>query len=128
MCLEYNHVEYWILCIYRFSHETSRRQDRKRRTAEDNVRISPLFISLHIHITHCVYMHVSVCVSVYGYDSWWSLQEVAEILGGDSSTYQDSNIFLKGTQSANPHNDYSQHFVDTGQRPQNFIRDVGEQY
>lgn len=73
-------------------------------------------------------MHVSVCVSVYGYDSWWSLQEVAEILGGDSSTYQDSNIFLKGTQSANPHNDYSQHFVDTGQRPQNFIRDVGEQY
>ena len=53
------------------------------------------------------------------------LQEVAEILGEDGSTYQDSNIFLKGTQSANPHNDYSQHFVDTGQRSQNFIRDVG---
>jgi mRNA (2'-O-methyladenosine-N6-)-methyltransferase len=34
-------------------------------------------------------------------------------------------IKLKGTQSANPHNDYCQHFVDTGQRPQNFIRDVG---
>lgn len=33
--------------------------------------------------------------------------------------------FLQGTQSANPHNDYCQHFVDTGQRPQNFIRDVG---
>ncbi len=32
----------------------------------------------------------------------------------------------QGTQSANPHNDYCQHFVDTGQRPQNFIRDVGE--
>lgn len=31
----------------------------------------------------------------------------------------------KGTQSANPHNDYCQHFVDTGERPQNFIRDVG---
>lgn len=31
----------------------------------------------------------------------------------------------KGTQSSNPHNDYCQHFVDTGQRPQNFIRDVG---
>lgn len=31
----------------------------------------------------------------------------------------------QGTQSANPHNDYSQHFVDTGQRPQNFIRDTG---
>ncbi|XP_078741212.1 N(6)-adenosine-methyltransferase non-catalytic subunit METTL14, partial [Lampetra fluviatilis] len=30
-----------------------------------------------------------------------------------------------GTQSLNPHNDYCQHFVDTGQRPQNFIRDVG---
>eukprot|EP00731_Ephydatia_muelleri_P025853 Em0017g936a len=39
--------------------------------------------------------------------------------------YKDSNIFLKGTQSANPHNDYSQHYVDTGQRPQNFIRDIG---
>lgn len=32
---------------------------------------------------------------------------------------------LQGTQSSNPHNDYCQHFVDTGQRPQNFIRDVG---
>lgn len=37
-----------------------------------------------------------------------------------------SCLFLtKGTQSSNPHNDYCQHFVDTGQRPQNFIRDVG---
>lgn len=33
--------------------------------------------------------------------------------------------YLQGTQSSNPHNDYCQHFVDTGQRPQNFIRDVG---
>jgi len=40
-------------------------------------------------------------------------------------TYKDSSTFLKGTQSANPHNDYCQHFVDTGHRPQNFIRDVG---
>lgn len=32
---------------------------------------------------------------------------------------------LQGTQSLNPHNDYCQHFVDTGHRPQNFIRDVG---
>ena len=32
---------------------------------------------------------------------------------------------FQGTQSANPHNDYCQHFVDTGQRPHNFIRDVG---
>jgi len=39
--------------------------------------------------------------------------------------YKDSSLFLKGTQSSNPHNDYCQHFVDTGQRPQNFIRDVG---
>ncbi|XP_071952201.1 N(6)-adenosine-methyltransferase non-catalytic subunit METTL14-like [Antedon mediterranea] len=39
--------------------------------------------------------------------------------------YKDSTTFLKGTQSANPHNDYCQHHVDTGQRPQNFIRDVG---
>lgn len=36
-----------------------------------------------------------------------------------------SSTFLKGTQSSNPHNDYCQHFVDTGQRPQNFIRDIG---
>ncbi|KAL7056412.1 hypothetical protein AAHC03_020949 [Spirometra sp. Aus1] len=36
-----------------------------------------------------------------------------------------SSTFLKGTQSANPHNDYCQHFVDTGERPQNFIRDTG---
>nr|CAG4647951.1 EOG090X07CF [Moina brachiata] len=43
--------------------------------------------------------------------------------------YTDSSTFLKGTQSSNPHNDYCQHFVDTGQRPQNFIRDVGfEEY
>ena len=28
--------------------------------------------------------------------------------------YQGSSMFLKGTQSANPHNDYQQHFVDTG--------------
>ena len=43
----------------------------------------------------------------------------------EAAVFKDSNIFLKGTQSANPHNDYSQHFVDTGQRPQNFIRDTG---
>ena len=40
--------------------------------------------------------------------------------------FRDSTAFLKGTQSMNPHNDYSQNFVDTGQRPQNFIRDTGE--
>ncbi|KAK7111715.1 N(6)-adenosine-methyltransferase non-catalytic subunit METTL14-like [Littorina saxatilis] len=39
--------------------------------------------------------------------------------------YTDSSAFLKGTQSANPHNDYCQHFVDSGERPQNFIRDGG---
>lgn len=39
--------------------------------------------------------------------------------------FRDSKAFLKGTQSMNPHNDYSQNFVDTEQRPQNFIRDVG---
>lgn len=36
--------------------------------------------------------------------------------------FHDSTAFLKGTQSLNPHNDYSQNFVDTEQRPQNFIR------
>eukprot|EP00118_Oscarella_pearsei_P003886 m.16141 g.16141 ORF g.16141 m.16141 type:complete len:456 (+) comp26756_c0_seq2:27-1394(+) len=41
--------------------------------------------------------------------------------------YKGSSTFLKGTQSDNPHNDYSQHYVDTTQRPQNFIRDAGIQ-
>ncbi|XP_064617585.1 N6-adenosine-methyltransferase non-catalytic subunit-like [Liolophura sinensis] len=43
----------------------------------------------------------------------------------EEEIYTDSSTFLKGTQSANPHNDYCQNFVDTGERPQNFIRDVG---
>ncbi|KAJ4944352.1 hypothetical protein JOQ06_012896 [Pogonophryne albipinna] len=37
----------------------------------------------------------------------------------------ENNPYEEGTQSLNPHNDYCQHFVDTGHRPQNFIRDVG---
>ena len=45
--------------------------------------------------------------------------------GPGEEEFRDSTAFLKGTQSLNPHNDYSQNFVDTGQRPQNFIRDVG---
>ena len=44
----------------------------------------------------------------------------------EETQFRDSTAFLKGTQSLNPHNDYSQNFVDTGQRPQNFIRDTGE--
>uniref|UniRef100_T1INW0 N(6)-adenosine-methyltransferase non-catalytic subunit METTL14 n=1 Tax=Strigamia maritima TaxID=126957 RepID=T1INW0_STRMM len=48
-----------------------------------------------------------------------------ELPEAEEDIYKDSSTFLKGTQSANPHNDYCQHFVDTGQRPQNFIRDVG---
>jgi len=55
------------------------------------------------------------------------VKEVAAINGElEEDEYKGSNIFLKGTQSANPHNDYSQHFIDTGQRAQNFIRDVGK--
>nr|CAG4640908.1 EOG090X07CF [Eulimnadia texana] len=49
----------------------------------------------------------------------------AETPEDEKMVYTDSSTFLKGTQSSNPHNDYCQHFVDTGQRPQNFIRDVG---
>ena len=50
----------------------------------------------------------------------------AESGGQEADTeFRDSTAFLKGTQSLNPHNDYSQNFVDTGQRPQNFIRDTG---
>ena len=29
--------------------------------------------------------------------------------------YTDSSTFLKGTNSKNPHNDYCQNFIDTGQ-------------
>ena len=47
--------------------------------------------------------------------------------GEDRAQFRDSTAFLKGTQSLNPHNDYSQNFVDSGQRPQNFIRDTGLQ-
>ncbi|XP_043917593.1 N6-adenosine-methyltransferase non-catalytic subunit [Protopterus annectens] len=52
-------------------------------------------------------------------------QTEEENLPYEEEIYKDSSTFLKGTQSLNPHNDYCQHFVDTGQRPQNFIRDVG---
>uniref|UniRef100_A0A672RBF8 N(6)-adenosine-methyltransferase non-catalytic subunit METTL14 n=1 Tax=Sinocyclocheilus grahami TaxID=75366 RepID=A0A672RBF8_SINGR len=51
-------------------------------------------------------------------------QEIEES-GPYEEVYKDSSTFLKGTQSLNPHNDYCQHFVDTGHRPQNFIRDGG---
>ncbi|KAL2304665.1 hypothetical protein Nmel_006616 [Mimus melanotis] len=79
------------------------------------------------------------------------LQQDEENLPYEEEIYKDSSTFLKsnmynvsvyvhlppvaltellpvfqGTQSLNPHNDYCQHFVDTGHRPQNFIRDVGE--
>ncbi|XP_036985789.1 N6-adenosine-methyltransferase non-catalytic subunit isoform X2 [Artibeus jamaicensis] len=52
-------------------------------------------------------------------------QQEEENLPYEEEIYKDSSTFLKGTQSLNPHNDYCQHFVDTGHRPQNFIRDVG---
>ena len=57
------------------------------------------------------------------------LNKIRETNGGKikdcpnrTEEFRDSTAFLKGTQSLNPHNDYSQNFVDTGQRPQNFIR------
>ncbi|XP_070804503.1 N(6)-adenosine-methyltransferase non-catalytic subunit METTL14 isoform X1 [Pituophis catenifer annectens] len=53
------------------------------------------------------------------------LPQDEENLPYEEEIYKDSSTFLKGTQSLNPHNDYCQHFVDTGHRPQNFIRDVG---
>lgn len=62
-------LEFWILCICtcRFSHETSRRQDRKRRTAEDNVRVplywEPCTSNIIIHIMYN-YMHVHVCIPI----------------------------------------------------------------
>lgn len=52
-------------------------------------------------------------------------EKQSDLVPLDEIVYKDSSTFLKGTQSSNPHNDYCQHFIDTGQRPQNFIRDVG---
>ena len=43
----------------------------------------------------------------------------------DEEVYKDSSVFLKGLDTENPHNDYCQYFVDSGQRPQNFIRESG---
>eukprot|EP00048_Salpingoeca_helianthica_P003260 m.65387 g.65387 ORF g.65387 m.65387 type:complete len:400 (+) comp12599_c0_seq2:3-1202(+) len=54
-------------------------------------------------------------------DSESSLEDVTDVVGEE--VYKDSSVFLKGTVTKNPQNDYSQHFVDTGQRPQNFVRD-----
>ena len=33
----------------------------------------------------------------------------------EEDRYTDSSTFLKGTNSQNPHNDYCQNFIDTGQ-------------
>lgn len=56
-----------------------------------------------------------------------SKRKISQISGDQqiNAVEWTSSTFLKGTQSANPHNDYCQHFVDTGHRPQNFIRDIG---
>jgi hypothetical protein len=55
-----------------------------------------------------------------------SYSSTPQVLQADKREYQDVvSSFLKGTQSANPHNDLCQHFVDTGQLPANFIRDAG---
>lgn len=49
----------------------------------------------------------------------------ARIDNGQEHTIKNSTSFLNyGTQLCSLHNDYCQHFIDTGQRPQNFIRDV----
>ena len=41
-----------------------------------------------------------------------------------TTTTTTTTTFSKATASFAPRNDYSQHFVDTGERPQNFIRDT----
>lgn len=41
-----------------------------------------------------------------------------------SPVYSNKFSYLRDTLSFNPHNDYNQHFIDTGQRPQNFIRET----
>eukprot|EP00123_Amoebidium_parasiticum_P021334 comp65571_c0_seq1/m.48001 comp65571_c0_seq1/g.48001 ORF comp65571_c0_seq1/g.48001 comp65571_c0_seq1/m.48001 type:complete len:402 (-) comp65571_c0_seq1:75-1280(-) len=38
-----------------------------------------------------------------------------------------STVYLKGTITGNPHNDWTQHYVDTGERPCNYVRNVDEE-
>lgn len=63
--------------------------------------------------------------SLTSFDETFGHKKSKTEAGPGEEEFRDSTAFLKGTQSLNPHNDYSQNFVDTGQRPQNFIRDVG---
>ncbi|KAK2197364.1 bifunctional DNA methylase [Babesia duncani] len=46
-------------------------------------------------------------------------------LGGSDRKSKDYSIAIKGRERL--HNDYNQNFVDTGARPQNFIRDTDEE-
>ncbi|VDQ10148.1 unnamed protein product [Trichobilharzia regenti] len=65
---------------------------------------------------------LAVCIPLPAYIKLWILITFHVLQPG-----RLGNIINlpEGTQSANPHNDYCQHFVDTGERPQNFIRDTG---
>lgn len=53
-----------------------------------------------------------------------SVKKYNSIVRSPENSSENSTSFLKGTISYNPHNDYCQHFIDTGLRPQNFIRDA----
>lgn len=74
------------------------------------------FVIIHTYIyLFCVHIYIYILVCVY----------IISLIYCTSFIDNDF-IYFQGTQSLNPHNDYCQHFVDTGHRPQNFIRDVGE--
>ena len=54
------------------------------------------------------------------------LEKEKEVLEDEKEDIENKNLVsLKGTQHTTPQNDYCQHYIDTGDRPQNFIRDVG---
>lgn len=82
----------------------------------------------------CSSVHTRLCTAVWLLLVWRMLVWCTVCPYCVVSVYADIfflNVFFpsicfQGTQSLNPHNDYCQHFVDTGHRPQNFIRDVGE--
>ncbi|KII73176.1 N6-adenosine-methyltransferase subunit [Thelohanellus kitauei] len=52
----------------------------------------------------------------------FDIRKVPDVLGDE--IFKSSKKFLTGTITGNPQNDYSQNFVDTGDRPQNFIMDT----
>jgi hypothetical protein len=64
----------------------------------------------------CNTLYVTACTLYDDTFNFFQDEESSVVVGGGAQEFRDSTAFLKGTQSMNPHNDYSQNFVDTGPR------------